>query len=230
MTTTYALGGTIGSPDTIGIVPITTTNLVSLVNTATAAMVTATSDMVTVVSDINTVTSNAATVVSDINTVTSDAATVVTDMITTFSSTSTNGLIAAINADNTLSLVYNTTTLQVSGSAFVTNFLVDTANGNTFITRLNALGTAVLALQAAATTAKVDAATLQTNATTAKTDAAAAQTAVLAGQTAVNAIVPNAGSYDVIIQFTKTNVTTAALFNGILNAFLQFARNAGILS
>jgi hypothetical protein len=200
--TAVGLAVALGTPDTVGVVPITTNNIPALISTAQSTAETADVFAATAQTDVGTADTNVGTVKTDLATVVSDFNAFAAQVI-------------AVTGDT-----YNTSTMQFTfgGSTGLTHTQVAS-----FFAYYNTSSTALLTAQTDAATAKTATALAVTDMTTLKADTAAADAAA-------DALSISTGGNNLYTVFDTTIVTTAAAFNGACTAMLAFLRKQGILT
>jgi hypothetical protein len=204
--TTTALSANIGSPDTVGILPISTFNLSSQITTSQTAASTADTAMGTLQTEIITANTSVATALTDFALIYVDI-----DLMSN-----------QITAGGAGGPSYVGTSHMWSGTSS-SGFTLNATNASAFLADWNTLVTQV-------NLAKTDTTTAQTNTTTAVAQAVVTKADTAAALTAANAVVPPSTS-DMTVVYTSTNVgTSASKLNGLLAAVLAFARNAGLVS
>lgn len=222
-----AIAVTLGSPDTAGEVPITTSTL-------SASIAAAVSDTATLATEIGTVQTVTTTADNDVAQVQTDLG-----VATTAANTANGDITTLINAYKTFAAAL----IAITGDTFNTGTLQFTSGGSTGLTHaqvatleadLNTCGTDMLTALTDTSTVQTDVATATTDTNTAKaqtalakTDAAALSTsAISADLTAAQAIISSA---NVFIQTDSSVVTNVALLNGALVTALTFVRSAALL-
>lgn len=252
-----AVAVTLGTPNSVGQVPITTTNLAAeiaqavtdlatlqtAINTAQTAASAADGDMATLVTDLATDVTNTTIADNDAAIDVTNTGAVNTDLTTAFSDYDTvAAAIIAITGDT-----YNSSTHQFTfGGA--TGLTHAQWAGASIGVALNAALTAFVTAQTAATTASTSAGTTKTATAAAKSSAAASSTQGGLTKTATALTVTDANllstatvSADLVaaqaiialanvyVQTDTTVATNVALLNGALISALSFVRGAGIL-
>jgi hypothetical protein len=237
-----AVGVTVGTADVAGLVAITTTNIGSSVlqigTTTTSVLNTVSADVAalgalisTALTAVNQGTTDVATALTAAGAVATDGTTCVTDY-TTVANQATYGLVHLLNNQT-----FTAGTLQLSGTPGASATLT-VAQQQSLIAACNALGTALLANQAAANTANTDVTTVSTDLATIYTDVAALgtstiNTAITAANTSIQGAVTTAATLlpgaNVYLQTDTTVATNVATLNGALVAALTYIRANGIL-
>lgn len=237
-----AIAVTLGTPNSVGQVPITVANLAAEIaaavadltqlgvniGTAQSSAATADTDAGTLQTDATIADSAAATNLSDIT----DADTKVGTINTDFDAFA--AALIAITGDT-----YNTATNQFTfgGATGLTHAQIAGALG----TALNLVGADVVTAKASSAAAKTQATTTKTNTATVVTDAGTTKTATATAKTNANALSTVATAADltasqviiasanVYIQTDGSIVTNVALLNGALVNALTFVRDSAIL-
>lgn len=230
-----ALGITLGSPDGVAIVPVTTSNLAADIAQAVTDLAVVTTAAATTVTATTTADTAMGTVQTDISNVSTAAATTTTGVSNTLTAydaaagSSANNLASLLGAN----VVYTAGTHQFSGT-MTGNATITPTQGAALIALFNTVATDLLAAQSELASTTTYITTLTTDGNTAKADTAAAKTdaaavstmAVSADLTAATAIISSANVY---IQLDSSVVTTVPALNAAALAALNFVRAGNIL-
>lgn len=237
-----AIAVTLGTPNSVGQVPITVANLAAAIALAVADLTALGANIVVAQVAAATADTDAGVLVTDATTADGAAATnlsQVSDADAKVGTTNTDfdafaAALIAITGDT-----YNTTTNQFTfgGATGLTHAQIAGALG----TALNLVGADIVTAKASSAAAKTQATTLKANTATVLTDASTTKTATATAKTDVNLLSTSAvaadltssqtiiASANVYIQTDGTIVTNVALLNGALVNALTFVRDSAIL-
>lgn len=220
-----AVGVTLGTPDSAGEIPVTTSNLAGSIASAVSDLSTLTTAIGTANTAATTANTDVGTAQTAANTAATATGTAVTNMATTLTAIDAFG--AAVIA------ITGGTYTAHQFSVAVTTGLTNTQCNTTFAL-LNTAITDFLAAQTQVGTSNSDAAAVVTDLATAKTAANTTATDVAAlSTTAVSSDLTNSqavlASANVFIQTDSSVVTAVSALNGALVAALTFVRKNSIL-
>lgn len=250
-----ALAVTLGSPNSVGEVPVTTSNLASDIAQAVTDLTTLGGSFSVIVTDTTAADNDVAAAQTLNNTADSAAGTGVTN------ATTADNAVATVQTDNTAANsafdIFAAAIIAITGDTYNSTTKQFTFGGATGLTHaqiatnfalLNTAMTDYLASQTDLATAKAATATAKTQATTVKTDVDAVVTSLATAKTATALAKTDAlalstaavaadltaaqtliGSANVFIQTDGTVVTNVALLNGALVNALTFVRDTAIL-